>query len=485
MKLQEILQSIKYLTIHGDMDQEVTTVCIDSRKCKEGSLYIAMKGTASDGHDFIRNAISSGASVVIGEQDLGLGHGVTYIQVKDSRETAGLVASAFYGFPSQKLKLVGITGTNGKTSTVSLLHEMFQKLGKKSALLSTVVNKIGEETIPSTHTTPDVVSFHELLSKAVEQDCEYVFMEVSSHGIDQKRIAGAEFSVAGFTNITRDHLDYHQTFDQYRDAKKKFFDDLPKSAIAITNIDDKNGAFMLQNTSAEKKTYALKTLADYHAKILESDFNGMLLNINSKEVYTSLTGVFNAYNLLLVYGIGLSLEVEENEMLKAISQAGRVKGRFETQKSESGIFVIVDYAHTPDALENILTSINALRKNTQRLITIIGCGGDRDAGKRPMMADISTKYSTVSIFTSDNPRTEDPKKILADMEAGVGAEKKSAYTVIEDRKEAIRSAVKFAEPGDIILIAGKGHETYQELQGVKHDFDDASIVKELLIQAGK
>ncbi|PXW14493.1 UDP-N-acetylmuramoylalanyl-D-glutamate--2,6-diaminopimelate ligase [Chryseobacterium sp. CBTAP 102] len=468
------------MEIHGDNNREVTELVIDSRKVTENALYIAMRGTVVDGHSFIASAIEKGAAAIVCEEfPETLVENVTYIQVKDSSKTLGHLASNFYGNPSQKLKLIGVTGTNGKTSVSTLLFDVFKNLGYPAALLSTVEIRIGEEVIPATHTTPDVITINRILAEAVEKGCEFAFMEVSSHGIAQNRIEGLHFKIAGFTNLTHDHLDYHKTFEEYLKTKKRFFDQLEDTAIAITNVDDKNGNVMLQNTKAKKKSYALKTMADYHGKLLEVDFNGMLLNFNGKEFWTTLTGKFNVYNLLLVFGIAAELGFQQDEILQAISQLKRVSGRFETFKSDGGIFFIVDYAHTPDALENILDSINDIRTKNERLITVFGCGGDRDHSKRPEMGNIATKKSTLAIITSDNPRTEDPAQIIKEIEAGVEPQNFSKYTSIPDRKEAIKMAIKFAEPKDIVLVAGKGHETYQEINGVKHHFDDKEVINEL------
>ncbi|WP_343660676.1 UDP-N-acetylmuramoyl-L-alanyl-D-glutamate--2,6-diaminopimelate ligase [Chryseobacterium sp.] len=480
MIITELVNRIPVLEIHGDNSREVTELVIDSRKVTEGSLYVAMRGTVVDGHSFIASAIEKGAAAVVCEElPQTLAENVTYILVKDSSKALGHLASNFYGNPSQKLKLIGVTGTNGKTSVSTLLFDVFKNLGYPAALLSTVEIRIGEEIIPATHTTPDVITINRILAEAVEKGCEFAFMEVSSHGIAQNRIEGLHFKIAGFTNLTHDHLDYHKTFEEYLKTKKRFFDELEDTAIAITNVDDKNGNVMLQNTKAKKKSYALKTMADYHGKLLEVDFNGMLLNFNGKEFWTTLTGKFNVYNLLLVFGIAAELGFEQDEILQAISRLKRVSGRFETFKSDGGIFFIVDYAHTPDALENILDSINDIRTKNERLITVFGCGGDRDHSKRPEMGNIATKKSTLAIITSDNPRTEDPAQIIKEIEAGVEPQNFSKYTSIPDRKEAIKMAIKFAEPKDIVLVAGKGHETYQEINGVKHHFDDKEIINEL------
>ncbi|WP_312287055.1 UDP-N-acetylmuramoyl-L-alanyl-D-glutamate--2,6-diaminopimelate ligase [Chryseobacterium gleum] len=480
MIITELVNRIPVLEIHGDNSREITELVIDSRKVTEGSLYVAMKGTVVDGHSFITSAIEKGAVAVVCEElPETLAENVTYILVKDSSKALGHLASNYYGNPSQKLKLIGVTGTNGKTSVSTLLFDVFKNLGYPAALLSTVEIRIGEEIIPATHTTPDVITINRILAEAVEKGCEFAFMEVSSHGIAQNRIEGLHFKIAGFTNLTHDHLDYHKTFEEYLKTKKRFFDELEDTAIAITNVDDKNGNVMLQNTKAKKKSYALKTMADYHGKLLEVDFNGMLLNFNGKEFWTTLTGKFNAYNLLLVFGIAAELGFEQDEILQAISKLKRVSGRFETFKSDGGIFFIVDYAHTPDALENILDSINDIRTKNERLITVFGCGGDRDHSKRPEMGNIATKKSTLAIITSDNPRTENPAQIIKEIEAGVEPQNFSKYTSIPDRKEAIKMAIKFAEPKDIVLVAGKGHETYQEINGVKHHFDDKEVINEL------
>ncbi len=486
MKVAELLHRISTLNTLGSLENEVSEIVFDSRKVTFGSLYVAIKGTLTDGHQYINASIEKGANTIVCEElPNDINENITYIQVKNSQQTLGHLASNFYGNPSEKINLIGITGTNGKTSASTVLFEMFTHLGFKVALISTVENKIGDRIIPSTHTTPDIVTINQLLSDAIDEGYDYAFMEVSSIGIHQNRIEGLHFKIAGFTNITHDHLDYHHTFDEYIKAKKRFFDELPLTSIAITNIDDKNGLIMLQNSKAKKKTYAQKTIADYHGKMLEIDFNGMLLNFNGKEFWTTLTGKFNIYNLLLAYGIASELGFESEDILQAISKLHRVKGRFETIKSPSGIIFIVDYAHTPDALENILDSINEIRTKNERLITVFGCGGDRDHAKRPEMGDIATKKSTLAIITSDNPRTEDLNNIIKEIEAGVAPQNYSKYTSIPDRKEAIKMAIKFAEPKDIILIAGKGHETYQEINGVKHHFDDKEVIQELLNIMGK
>ena len=480
MILEVLLNRIPVLEISGSKTLEISEIVFDSRKAVENSLYVAVKGTVSDGHSFINAAIDKGAKAIVCEVlPENSKADITYIQVKDASKTLGQLASNFYGNPSEKLNLIGITGTNGKTSVTTLLFDIFKNLGFKSALISTVEYRIADEIIPSTHTTPDIVRLNQMLANAVEMGCEYAFMEVSSHGIHQNRTEGLNFKIAGFTNISHDHLDYHKTFSEYLKTKKRFFDELNPEAIAITNIDDKNGTVMLQNTKATQKTYALKTMANYHGRILEADFNGMLLNFGGREFWTTLTGKFNVYNLLLAYAVAIESGFHEEDVLKAISTLKKVKGRFETLKSDSGIFFVIDYAHTPDALENILDSINDIRTKNERLITIFGCGGDRDHAKRPEMGKIATRKSTLAIITSDNPRTEDPAAIIKEIEAGVEPQNFSKYTSIPDRKEAIKMAIKFAEPRDIILLAGKGHEDYQEINGVKHHFDDKETIMEL------
>ncbi len=486
MILSDILNGVDVLDILGNKEIEISEIVFDSRKAVENSFYIAIKGTLVDGHQYIPSAIEKGAKAIVCEVfPEQKEEGITYIKVENSSKVLGLLASNFYGNPSEKLTLVGITGTNGKTSVSTLLFDIFKKMGYSSVLISTVEYRIGDEVFPSTHTTPDIITLNKILSKAVEQGCQYAFMEVSSHGIHQGRIDGLNFRIAGFTNITHDHLDYHKTFLEYLNTKKRFFDELPQTAVAITNIDDKNGLVMLQNTKAKKKTYAVKTLADYHGKLLELDFNGMLLDFNRKEFWTTLTGKFNVYNLLLVFAIVRELGFEENEILTTISQLKRVNGRFEVLKSQGGIIFVVDYAHTPDALENILDSINEIRTKNERLITIFGCGGDRDKEKRPEMGKVATRKSTLAIITSDNPRTEDPAQIIKEIEAGVESQNFSKYITIPDRKEAIKMAIKFAESKDIVLVAGKGHETYQEINGVRHHFDDKETILELVNIMGK
>lgn len=481
MELTRLLSGIQVLELKGKENREVSALIFDSRIASNQSMYIAMVGTVVDGHRFIDSAIEKGANTVVCQVlPDNLREEVTYIKVENTAVTLGWLAKNFYGDPSSKLKLIGVTGTNGKTSTTTLLFDIFTHLGHKCALISTVENRIGTKETPSKMTTPDIVSINKLLSEAVYEECDYAFMEVSSIGIHQHRIEGLVFRAAGFTNITHDHLDYHKTFAEYLRVKKSFFDGLSADAVALTNIDDKNGMVMLQNTKATKRSYAIKTPADYHGKILEADFNGMQMNFNGREVWTHLTGRFNVYNLLLVYGIAVELGVSEEDVLKSISLLKRVKGRFETIKSPTGIFFVVDYAHTPDALENVLKTINDIRSGHEKLICVFGCGGDRDHSKRPEMGDIATSHSTLSIVTSDNPRTEDPNEIIKQIESGIRAQNYSKYITVPDRKEAIKAAVKMSEKGDIVLVAGKGHEPYQEINGVRHHFDDKEVINELL-----
>lgn len=480
MNLEQLTEKVQILKIHGDKNREISELIADSRKAVADSLYVAVKGTLTDGHTFIEAAIEKGATAVVCEiLPNELKQNVTYLQVENASRALGQLASNFLGNPSEKLNLIGITGTNGKTSVTTILFDIFKELGYDSALISTVEYRIGAKVYPSTHTTPDVITLNKILAEAVEAGCEYAFMEVSSHGIHQNRTDGLKFKIAGFTNITHDHLDYHKTFAEYLKTKKTFFDHLNPDAVAITNADDKNGSVMLQNTKAKRKTFALKTMADFHGKIIEADFEGMLLNFQGKEFWTTLTGKFNVYNLLLAYAVAVECGFDEDEVLKAISTLKRVKGRFETLKSDGGTFFVIDYAHTPDALENILDSINEIRTKNERLITIFGCGGDRDQAKRPEMGKIATQKSTLAIITSDNPRTEDPAAIIKEIEAGVEPQNFSKYTSIPDRREAIKMAIKFAEPKDIILVAGKGHETYQEINGERIHFDDKETVIEL------
>ena len=479
MKLNELLYGTQILDLIGFAGTEVKSLCFDSRKVEPGAAFVAVSGTQTDGHAFISTAVSKGTSVIICEKlPEEKAENVTYVKVKDSASALGKMASNFYGNPSEKLKLVGITGTNGKTTTTTLLYELSELIGYKAALISTIKIKIHTEEIPSTHTTPDIVEINRILAQAVETGCDYAFMEVSSHGIHQQRIAGLKFAGAGFTNITHDHLDYHVTFKNYIEAKKKFFDDLPSDAFAVTNLDDRNGLVMLQNTKAVRKSFALKTDADFKGKVIENGFQGLQLQFNGKEFWSPLVGSFNASNLLLVFGVSQMLGLDEDEVLTALSKLTNVEGRFETFTTENGIVTIVDYAHTPDALENVISTVQNIRTRNETLFIIVGCGGDRDKTKRPEMANVATSQADKAILTSDNPRSENPDDILNDMEKGVQAQNFKKYLKITDRREAIKTAFKLAEKGDIILIAGKGHETYQEIQGVKYPFDDMQIALE-------
>lgn len=476
--LKSILHAIPVQEVVGQLDVEVVSLCFDSRQVVFGSLFIAVRGVHTDGHLFIEKAIAFGArAVIVEELPTETLDSVVYIVVADSALALGIVASNFYDNPSKKLKLVGVTGTNGKTTVATLLFQLFSELGYHVGLLSTVQNQIGDRIIPATHTTPDPIQLNHLLSEMVEEGCDYCFMEVSSHAVVQQRIAGLKFTGAIFTNITHDHLDFHKTFSSYIKAKKKFFDDLDTAAFALTNEDDRNGQVMLQNTFAYKKTYGLHSGADFSARIVESHFDGMLMNIDGYDVWVKLVGGFNAYNLLAVYGAAILLEQETVRVLTAMSVLAGAEGRFETMKAPNGVFGIVDYAHTPDAVENVLQTIEKLRNESQQIITVLGCGGDRDKTKRPEMSQSALRYSDRLIITSDNPRTEDPLVIIKEMEAGVAPEQKSKVLSIADRKEAIRVAYQLAKPGDIIVVAGKGHEKYQEVNGVRHHFDDKEILE--------
>lgn len=480
--VRDIVYGISLQKVIGSTEITVESLTLDSRNAGAGSLFFAVSGTRFDGHDFITKVIEQGCKAIIAEKEVAVPNDVTLIVTDNSHKAAGIVASNFYGEPSRQLKLVGITGTNGKTTTTTLLYHLFTQLGYKTGLLSTVVNKIGAETIPSTHTTPDPIALNALLAQMVEANCEYCFMEVSSHAIHQHRIAGLEFAGGVFTNITHDHLDYHNTFKEYLDVKKRFFDELPTTAFALTNIDDKNGRVMIQNTRAKIVTYAMKSPADYKVKVLENQFSGLVLNINGKEVWSRLVGDFNAYNLLTAYTVSVLLGEEEEEVLRVLSSLESVEGRFQYFISESGVVVIIDYAHTPDALENVLKTILNIRTKNETLYTVVGCGGDRDKTKRPEMARIACELSDKVILTSDNPRSEDPNQIIEEMNAGVpGHHFKKTISVV-DRKQAIKTAISMTNKGDIILIAGKGHEKYQEINGVKHDFDDRKIAGELFEQ---
>ena len=476
--LKDILYKVSVNAVYGDTNVKVAQVDFDSRKVIKDSLFVAQKGTSVDGHLYIDKAISLGATTIICEElPIRLEANITFIQVEDSSKTLAIIASNFYDNPSSKLKLIGVTGTNGKTTVASLLYQLLKKSGYKTGLLSTVQILVDTTVFNATHTTPDSVTINYYLHKMVLLGVDYCFMEVSSHGIHQKRTEGLEFAGGIFTNLSHDHLDYHVSFASYRDVKKSFFDSLPKTAFALTNLDDKNGNIMLQNTKARKRTYALKTLADYKAKIIEKSFSGTLISINDTEFWTKLIGNFNAYNLAAIIGVAYELGLEKLEILTIISQLESVSGRFEHLVSDNGVIAIVDYAHTPDALRNVLETINNIRTNNEKLITVIGCGGDRDKTKRPKMAHIASQLSTQAIFTSDNPRTENPDTILEEMEEGVSAENLKKIITISDRRQAIKTACKFSETGDILLIAGKGHENYQEISGERFHFDDLVEVK--------
>ncbi len=479
MKLNEVLKNIHPIKIVGDAEVEITGVNIDSRRIKAGHLFIAMKGTQVDGHQFIAKAIELGAKSILCEDLPEPVTGVTYVQVASTEDAAGKVATLFYGDPSRKLKLVGVTGTNGKTTIATLLYNMFRKFGHKVGLLSTVCNYVDDQPIPADHTTPDPIELNELLAKMVEASCEYAFMECSSHAIHQKRIGGLKFAGSLFTNLTRDHLDYHKTFENYRNAKKAFFDGLPKDAFAITNADDKNGMVMVQNTKATVKTYSTRTLADFRARILECHFEGMYLEIDGREVGVQFIGKFNVSNILAVYGAAVMLGKKPEDILLVLSTLHSVSGRLEPIRSPEGFTAIVDYAHTPDALANVLNAIHEVLDGKGHVITVCGAGGNRDKGKRPLMAQEAVRQSDRVIITSDNPRFEEPQAIINDMLAGLNDQQLRKVISIVDRKEAIRTACMMAKRGDVVLVAGKGHEDYQEIKGVKHHFDDKEVLHDI------
>ncbi|GAB3503322.1 UDP-N-acetylmuramoyl-L-alanyl-D-glutamate--2,6-diaminopimelate ligase [Spirosoma knui] len=495
MQLKDLLYKISLLATSGSMDADITNLTMDSRKVGPGSLFIAVRGTVTDGHTFIETAIRQGAAAILCEEfpaeltQYQSANAVTFVRVQDSARTMGLVAANFYGQPSQKLKLVGVTGTNGKTSVATLLFNLFRSLGYRCGLLSTVQNQIDDQIIPTTHTTPDVITINQLLTQMLAHGCTHVFMEVSSHAVVQERIAGLVFAGGIFTNITHDHLDFHGTFDNYIRAKKGFFDQLPASAFALTNVDDKRGLVMLQNTAARKETYSLQTLATFKGKILADSLFGLNMLVDEREVWFKLIGRFNAYNLLSVYGAAVLLGEDPTEVLTLLSGTTPPPGRFEQVVSDDKIVGIVDYAHTPDALQNVLETISGLLQANEQgrmpqVITIVGCGGNRDAAKRPIMAEIACRFSNRVILTSDNPRNEDPMAILEQMQAGVSPVDFKKTLTIEDRHEAIRRAVSLAHPHDIILVAGKGHETYQEIKGVKYDFDDRLVLRNAFAERG-
>jgi len=481
MKLELILKGIKF-NLRGDINKDIREIVFDSRKVAKGDLFVAIRGTKSDGHDFIQQAIGDGASAILCEEvPSGLPEQITIITVENTNEALGQAAANYYDNPSRKLKLVGVTGTNGKTSIVTLSHRLFTEFGYKAGLLSTVRNLIGQTEHPATHTTPDSLTIQCMMKDMVDAGCEYAFMEVSSHSVDQRRIAALDFDVAVFTNITHDHLDYHKTFDAYIKAKKQFFDELSANAFALVNNDDKHASVMVQNTDAKVKTFGVHSIADFKVKIIESHFDGMLISIDNTELWCHLIGDFNASNLLAVYSIGILLGREKDEILKVISTLQTVEGRFEYVRSLNGITAIIDYAHTPDALINVIKTINQIRNESCKLITVVGAGGDRDKTKRPVMGNIAAENSSRVILTSDNPRSEDPQVILDEMLAGVGSDKRKNVIVQVNRHEAIRTACMMANEGDVILIAGKGHETYQEIKGVKSHFSDKEVVSEIFM----
>jgi UDP-N-acetylmuramoyl-L-alanyl-D-glutamate--2,6-diaminopimelate ligase len=484
--LKDILYKVAIEAVKGSTEIAINAINFDSRKIENNDVFIAIRGTVADGHEYIETAISKGAIAIICDTfPENIVSGVTYVQVKDTNRALAFIASNYYGNPSANLKLVGITGTNGKTTIASLLYQLFKKAGYKVGLLSTVKNVVDDVEYKSMLTTSDSITINKFLKEMNDVGVEYCFMEVSSHGIAQKRTEGLQFAGGVFTNLSHDHLDYHKTFAEYRDVKKTFFDQLPKGAFALVNIDDKNGPVMLQNTNAKKLTYALKSYADYRAQILENQLSGLLLKINEQEVWVRLIGNFNAYNLLAIYGTAVELGLDTMEVLRLLSELESVSGRFQYIVSKGNITAVVDYAHTPDALENVLRTIDDIRTKNEQLITIVGCGGDRDKTKRPIMANIASTLSDKAILTSDNPRTEDPEAIILEMEKGVEPQNYKKTLAIVDRKQAIKTACQLAQPNDIILIAGKGHETYQEINGVRHDFDDMKIVTELLEQLNK
>lgn len=487
MLLRDVLYKVAIRSVSGSTEVDVTDVQIDSRKVKQGTAFVAVKGVAADGHAFIDKAVEAGAIAVVCEQlPASQKEGVVYLQVQNSGAAAAWMAHNLYGQPSEKLKLVGVTGTNGKTTIATLLYKLFTSLGYTCGLISTVENRIGNDIVPATHTTPDAVSLNQLLAQMLQSGCSHVFMEVSSHALHQHRVTGLQFAGGIFSNITHDHLDYHKTFDEYIRVKKSFFDGLPSSAFAISNADDKRGVVMLQNTAAHKYLYSLRTLAEFKGKIIENSLSGLAMTINDQEVHFRLIGEFNAYNLLAVYAAATCLGEEKSEVLRQLSVLTGAEGRFDYIVSpKERIIAIVDYAHTPDALLNVLATINKLKKGYEQVIAVVGCGGDRDKTKRPVMAAAAVEHSDKAIFTSDNPRSEDPAQIIRDMEEGLPAAARRKYIAITDRQEAIRTAISLAKPDDIVLVAGKGHEKYQEIKGVKHHFDDKETVQQIFEQLGK
>lgn len=484
MKLQDLLKNVDVIEITGENNPDVDNINTDSRKVGKHGLFIAIKGVQVDGHQYVANAIESGATTIVYDESLEVQEkGITYVKVAHSADAAGKIATLWYGDPSSKLKLVGVTGTNGKTTTATLLYKLFRKLGYKAGLLSTVANYVNDKAYHATHTTPDPLSLNEMLANMVDAGCEYAFMEVSSHAIHQKRISGLTYQGGIFTNLTQDHLDYHGTMAEYLKAKKMFFDDLPQEAFALTNMDDKNGMVMLQNTKAKKYTYSVRSLADFKARIIEKHFDGTSIEINGKEVQVQFVGVFNVYNLLAVYGASVLLGQDSDRILLELSTLKPVAGRFETIRSSQGFTAIVDYAHTPDALTNVLDAIHEVLDGQGRVITVVGCGGNRDRTKRPIMAREAVRLSDQVILTSDNPRYEEPQAIINDMADGLNSVQMKKTLCIVDREQAIKTACTLAKEGDVILIAGKGHEDYQDVKGVKHHFDDREIVKSIFEEA--
>ena len=487
MLLQDVLYKVSIRSVSGSTSVEVNDIQIDSRRVKQGTTFIAVKGSASDGHQFIDSAIENGAVAIVYEQiPASIKAGIVYVEVQNSAVAAALMANNFYERPSEKVKLVGVTGTNGKTTIATLLYKLFTRLGYTCGLLSTVENQIGDKVVPATHTTPDAISLNALLKQMADEGCSHVFMETSSHALHQHRVTGLLYAGGIFSNITHDHLDYHKTFDEYIRVKKTFFDSLPSSGFAISNADDKRGTVMLQNTNAKKYYYSLKTVADFKGKILDNSLSGLMMIVNEVEVHFRLIGEFNAYNLLAVYGAAICLGEDKQEVLTALSELTGAEGRFDYQVSaKEKVIAIVDYAHTPDALLNVLATIKKLKKGFEQVITVVGCGGDRDRTKRPVMATVACEHSDKVIFTSDNPRGEDPAQIIKDMEEGLAVAYKRKYISIVDRKEAIKTAINLAKAEDIVLIAGKGHEKYQEIKGVRNHFDDKEVVRELFELLGK
>ena len=481
MLLQDVLYKVSIRSLSGSTSVEVNDIQIDSRRVKQGTTFIAVKGSATDGHQFIDKAIENGAVAVVYEQiPASIKAGIVYVEVQNSAVAAALMANNFYERPSEKVKLVGVTGTNGKTTIATLLYKLFTRLGYTCGLLSTVENQIGDKVVPATHTTPDAISLNALLKLMADEGCSHVFMETSSHALHQHRVTGLQYAGGIFSNITHDHLDYHKTFDEYIRVKKSFFDSLPSSGFAISNADDKRGMVMLQNTNAKKYYYSLKTVADFKGKILDNSLSGLMMIVNEVEVHFRLIGEFNAYNLLAVYGAAICLGEDKQEVLTALSELTGAEGRFDYQVSATEkVIAIVDYAHTPDALLNVLATIKKLKKGFEQVITVVGCGGDRDRTKRPVMATVACEHSDKVIFTSDNPRGEDPAQIIKDMEEGLAVAYKRKYISIVDRKEAIKTAISLAKAEDIVLIAGKGHEKYQEIKGVRNHFDDKEVIREL------